>query len=614
MKGKTLMWFNFNDRLHWLTSQARNKRKRNSVPFRPILEPLEDRCVPATGSSTASLFGAFSTVEQSQALGGVLIQNASQVLASPTVLGLVQGLLHQDAHRLGNATQAIKRGEQSASPSDPTQFFWKVLDFEVGLAEFEDRLLGLVFHVDLSADFQGDQSPSSPASSLGNPVGGTTALGIDNIVYQMYQNGAVVGTPGQPLVEVKGDIFTRWRDLGGINGPLSFPTSAPYTIHNTTVQDFYGGWIVTNPNAGTLAVQGGTSRDLSALISPAAMLGQGLSLNSGSSLGLWTPVVDDLKQLGGDIAHAAHNDTDTEDLRYGSSSASPPPSLPPIPPSPFHYSPSLINAPPTSPKLSADDALIFQNGALEWIQYYSSTNPAASWLDSSSRFRSTVPFAALDRLRGLVGGSDGILLDPLFGGPIKFFLVDQIYDQNGNPEPNLAGVNEYNETMTVWTDGRITDANAARIIEIKNWNDADSQAQQWAIHTMVHEIGHSWDAYGLPTKGAVNTAWLQNNQQYFSQFIKLSGWTVKPGHKPEDKDGWTTTAPVSAFASDYAMTNPNEDWAETFELASEPGLVLSNYSQTLQAKIKLVQKFLNLTVPSAATLGSVTNESFNVYR
>lgn len=115
-----------------------------------------------------------------------------------------------------------------------------------------------------------------------------------------------------------------------------------------------------------------------------------------------------------------------------------------------------------------------------------------------------------------------------------------------------------------------------------------------------------------PTTGSSNTTWLLQHKKYFDQFKVLSGWQVT-GKDRDGNDVWAHTAGDDAFASDYAKTNPDEDWAETFEQASRPGLDTSTLSTTLKKKVQLVKDFLNLVVPTNQALGNLQDELVNQF-
>src|SRR6185312_12290597 len=126
------------------------------------------------------------------------------------------------------------------------------------------------------------------STRLGVPVGQPTRVDSEGIEYQMFATGALFGVPGQPVVAILGDFFSRWKDLGGIDSPLGYPTSDPDQVAGTTVQDFSRGWMVSVPNAGVLSVGAGDSSIFPLLVSNAAML------DVPGGLALWTPGVDDL--------------------------------------------------------------------------------------------------------------------------------------------------------------------------------------------------------------------------------------------------------------------------------------------------------------------------------
>jgi hypothetical protein len=438
-------------------------------------------------------------------------------------------------------------------------------------------------------------------TQFGSPVGPVTSLGTDNVEYQQFQNGIIVGTTGQPLVTLHGAMYSHWQQVGGMSSFLSYPTSNEISIHNTLVQDFKGGWMMSNPNVGSLAMEGMSSHDIPLMVSNAVM-----STNP-QGLSLWTPVVDDIvtaaKDVGGAVSGWWHNvieDPGVVDLRTPPAPSTPP-VLPPAAPLPFHYDPTLIKLPPTQPTKELGYTETFYNGAqAEWIRF-KSTNPTESW--RSSPTANAAMTEAMSRLHAL-GLSGAIYIDPLFGEPVNFVLVDQIYDQNGNPLPQLAGKN-YVKWQTQTSSGVVVSAGAARVIQIAN-----TGTQENLVRTIVHEIGHSWNTYKAPTQGSNNSPWLTNHTQYFSQFMAVSGWSL-------GSDGtWRYTAPANAFVSNYAKTSPDEDWAETFELASRyhlEGHSLSDFPTPVQDKIRIIENFLGRVVPSEASLGGVAEEALTAY-
>jgi hypothetical protein len=326
------------------------------------------------------------------------------------------------------------------------------------------------------------------ADRLGKPLGRPeqpSGLGIE---VQEFDNGALVGTVGQPLVAVLGDIHARWESLGGVNSPVGFPVSDAVRANQTVFQDFSNGFMVSDPTQGVLSVQGGSTASLPLLVSDAAMFEGGQSVSSpGLGLSLWVPVVDDVVNFINDPAKALTPEVDYKDLRTGPPGGGEAPlPTPPEVPSPFHYDPTLVKVPPTSVKLHRDVSDIYTSGTVIEQQLYSSTKPKAYWGDQTTANDGWSQVQ--QRLKGLVGGRDAILLDPLFGHPVKFVLVDQIYDtKTGKPlSGNIVGLNSFSYT----TSSDPSRDHAARIIQIKKWNDATGEEE--AIRTMVHEVGHTW--------------------------------------------------------------------------------------------------------------------------
>lgn len=87
---------------------------------------------------------------------------------------------------------------------------------------------------------------------------------------------------------------------------------------------------------------------------------------------------------------------------------------------------------------------------------------------------------------------------------------------------------------------------------------------------ILHEIGHGWQG----------SAFVSGGTSYWTQFVAQSGWTSTNPNSPlytlstnEGRlkaDGmtpdsrWYLTSAASNFASPYAQTNENEDFAESF--------------------------------------------------
>jgi hypothetical protein len=88
---------------------------------------------------------------------------------------------------------------------------------------------------------------------------------------------------------------------------------------------------------------------------------------------------------------------------------------------------------------------------------------------------------AISRLHSLTG-SDLIQRDPVFGSPVKFVLVDQIY---GGSIENAVGLNSFASSYyQYWISGnKFTDAHAARLIQIKDWDNSKSSDREEAIST-----------------------------------------------------------------------------------------------------------------------------------
>lgn len=107
--------------------------------------------------------------------------------------------------------------------------------------------------------------------------------------------------------------------------------------------------------------------------------------------------------------------------------------------------------------------------------------------------------------------------------------------------------------------------------------------------TVFHEIGHSWDLPGKKT--------------FAAQFRALSGWTNQQPSADviddyvkavdRDEDWWYLKS--AGFVSNYAMSNPREDFAETVEafFAEDSGLDHNfTIDSTTQPKLDVVENWL----------------------
>jgi len=83
---------------------------------------------------------------------------------------------------------------------------------------------------------------------------------------------------------------------------------------------------------------------------------------------------------------------------------------------------------------------------------------------------------------------------------------------------------------------------------------------------IVHEIGHNWD--GLKTASST----IYENEGVGS-FRALSSWNGPSGAYT----GWTYGT-NAVFVSNYARTDPYEDWAETFAATLRPNSIRYNGS------------------------------------
>ena len=210
MRNSGSWWKRILSRMASLTERRtlnRNRFNRRTL----VCEQLEDRCLLASGLDP-SMIGVIIAVQQSTALGDVLVTNAPEIMVNPPLLGIAQGLLRQDALHLNQSTEIIQWGEQQAPSDDHLQtFFWQFLDKAVQFSEFRDSLLGLIFHVDLTAGLQ-DQTPTQPPAAPlpptpppspsppgeGSPAGvlglkgiSETAFNAVNTPFQFTLSGAV---------------------------------------------------------------------------------------------------------------------------------------------------------------------------------------------------------------------------------------------------------------------------------------------------------------------------------------------------------------------------------------------------------------------------------------
>jgi len=443
------------------------------------------------------------------------------------------------------------------------------------------------------------------AAELGHPVGRIGHIGTE-AEYQFYEHGAVFGTTGQPMIMTTGAIYDTWTQIGGVGSDLRYPTSDAYVAGDTVLQEFKGGWMMSDPQAGVLAVREGSSVAMPWLLSDAAML------EPGESLALWTPVVDDLRTLGGDVSQV-FKPAEVVNRRSPTGVVQ---QLQPAHPAPFVYDPDLVKVHPQmgQPREHFEDLVTDETGHgysfLEIGTSATGTQPRAYWSDQTTNIINE----AENRVERLAGGTplpfqpaNWAAEDPLFRRPIRLLLVPQVYNlQTGQPAgAGVTGMNSYRTAPP--GGGAVSGWKASRIIQIKQWNDATEREQ--TIQTLVHELGHSWNIYDPDNRltGTSSTAWVQNHRQYFNDFMALSGWTVTG----KDANGHSTFAhdpnlvynadlSKSAFASSYAENgagtpSPNEDWAETFELASRP--TIPALSPLLSRKVDLVRSFMSLAVP-----------------
>ncbi|CAM2877325.1 alpha/beta hydrolase-fold protein [Corynebacterium falsenii] len=96
-----------------------------------------------------------------------------------------------------------------------------------------------------------------PSSFLGYPTDQESAIGPNNagrIVH--FQNGAIYWSHETGAVEIKSDMFAKYRDLGYEKGALGYPTEPEKEVAGGSVMKFQNGAILRRPDGGVVAVQG----------------------------------------------------------------------------------------------------------------------------------------------------------------------------------------------------------------------------------------------------------------------------------------------------------------------------------------------------------------------
>lgn len=98
--------------------------------------------------------------------------------------------------------------------------------------------------------------------ALGYPIGDQVCGLSQGGCGQLFQGGAIYGTPAAGTRIVSGDIYTAWAGQGRNAGPLGYPTSAEKCglSGGRCRQYFQGGGIVFSPSTGTYVVRGEIGR------------------------------------------------------------------------------------------------------------------------------------------------------------------------------------------------------------------------------------------------------------------------------------------------------------------------------------------------------------------
>ena len=88
------------------------------------------------------------------------------------------------------------------------------------------------------------------SGALGLPTGPIVYAGNDTW-WQTYENGAIIGSGKTGFWENYGGVRERWGELGYQTGSLGFPTAATFSGKDGTMwQEFEGGFIIGKPSAG----------------------------------------------------------------------------------------------------------------------------------------------------------------------------------------------------------------------------------------------------------------------------------------------------------------------------------------------------------------------------
>ena len=88
------------------------------------------------------------------------------------------------------------------------------------------------------------------SGALGLPTGPIVYAG-NNTWWQTYENGAIIGSSRTGFWENYGGVRERWGELGYQTGSLGFPTAATFSGKDGTMwQEFEGGFIIGKPSAG----------------------------------------------------------------------------------------------------------------------------------------------------------------------------------------------------------------------------------------------------------------------------------------------------------------------------------------------------------------------------
>jgi len=164
------------------------------------------------------------------------------------------------------------------------------------------------------------------------------------------------------------------------------------------------------------------------------------------------------------------------------------------------------------------------------------------------------------------------LLKDSNGSQLKFVKEKSLKD-------GALGVN--NETVRVKSFlGFEYDRSKTRTIGIADWNESSTAANDQAISTVIHEIGHNWDSIaeaGKAFQTFANVSW--NEAKFF-------GITLFASPKNQSNSDFTKSY---VNGKPYGTTNPKEDWSETWEAYFNPSI--EGTSKKFDQKLAAVDKF-----------------------